>query len=284
MSLARQTREHVASLIAASAPALEGGLTPADITPEDAPYTSAAVIQTQQVALRLQHDLRRLKDIKSVANKIAAKRVMLPEYGAWIDGQLAAGAAGPVALTGTLADEVVPTILVWAIDIAAWPLALQLAQHVLAHQVPLPARYVRDAPTLILEEIAEAALRAQNAGQGFPLAVLDRVEELVHGIDMHDQPRAKFLKAIGIELERAALAATGDSARPMVATALARLDAAEALDPRIGVKGRIKSLRKALVALTPAADADPATEGSPPPTEIHGTPPATDTAGTPPAA
>lgn len=257
MSLARQTRDHVMSLIAAngaSAPA-GGGFTPSMLHPEVQPYTPAAEVAAKQIALRLTHDLRRLKDIKSVANKIAAKRVMIPEYRAWIDGELAAGEAADAGeIAPSAAIEVLPTIMVWAIDIGEWPLALRLAAHVLRHDVPLPARYERDAPTLILEEVAEAALRAQNAGDSFPLAVLQEVEDLVDGVDMHDQPRAKMFKAIGTEILRTSeIHPEGSPDRIAAATqALEPLRQAMALDARIGVKTVVQRLEKSIAKAAPA--------------------------------
>lgn len=256
MSLARQTRDHVLSLIAAasaSAPA-GGGLTPAMHREEQPLYTPAIEVAAKQISLRLTHDLRRLKDIKSRPLKIAAKREMIPEYRAWIDGELAAGGAverGQIAASPAI--EVLPTVMVWAIDTDDWPLALRLAAHVLRHDVPLPARYERDAATLILEEVAEAALRAQNAGQSFPLDVLQEVEALVDGIDMHDQPRAKMLKAIGTELIRASEAhAEGTPGRAQAAAqAIEPLRQAFALDPRIGVKTVIQRLEKVIAKTAP---------------------------------
>lgn len=265
MSLARQTRDHVLSLLSASAPDLGGGLTlaqlqPARLQPEESPYTSAIVVAAGQIAMRLQHDLRRLKEIKSIELKIGAKRQMLPEYAAWIDGQLTAGReAGRVAPTGTVADEVLPTAMVWSIDIGDWPLALELARHVLRFGVSLPTRYERDAATLVLEEVAEAALKAQNRGDSFPLDVLSEVQELTAGIDMHDQPRAKLAKAIGTELARHASTLEPDSPAFVAAASLAlgTLQRAQGLNERIGVKTEMKRLEKALAAIQPAQSPEP---------------------------
>jgi len=251
MSLARQTRDHVLSLLAAaSASAPEGGgLTPAPLTEDQPRYTPAVEVAAKQIMLRLTHDLRRLKDIKSVANKIVAKRQMIPEYLSWIEGELAAGEAVERGkLATSLASEILPTVMVWAIDTAQWPLALRLAAHVLRHDVALPARYERDAPTLILEEIAEAAIRDQVKGVPFPIDVLHQVEHLVDGVDMHDQPRAKMVKAISAELVRACESLPeGSPDRIAGATAaIERLREAVELDPRIGVKSVIQRLEKSL--------------------------------------
>lgn len=269
MSLARRHRDYINSLTATSAPAMEGGLAPAaasDVAAGHAPFPSpfAPAISTaaHTINLRLQHDLRRLKEIKSVANKIAVKQALIGEYRAWCDGLLEAGrAAERGALAPTGADEVLPTIMVWAIDIGDWPRALELADHVLRHDVALPARYQRDAATLIVEEVAEAALRAQAAGTAFPRDVLEQVEALVDGIDMHDEVRAKLLKAIGTELARGVDAAGEQDAHRLASAAVERLTAAQALHDRVGVKTQIRGLEKALAALPALA---PNTAAAPP--------------------
>ncbi len=234
MSLARRHREYIAALAGRA-------------TGTPAPAASAPSPAARQIQLRLQHDLRRLKDIKSVAAKIAAKREILPAYHAWVDGALAAA-------TPDAADEVLPTVMVWSIDTGDWERALALAEHVLRHDLPLPARYQRDAATLVLEEIAEAALRDQARGEPFPLAVLEQVEALVESVDMHDEPRAKLQKAIAAELARAADTAAAPAARALTERAIAALDAAQRLDERAGVKTQRRALEKALAALPPTTD------------------------------
>jgi len=264
MSLARRTQERILANKAASAPASGSGLAPTAATgpaPVAADHAIKPNAAAAAVKLRLTHALRRLAQIKAVTLKVSAKREMLPDYRDWCDGVLEAGRAlppGPLSPTG--ADEVLPTIMVWLIDTEDYPRALELAAHVLRHEVAMPARYQRDAATLVLELIAEAALRAQGVDQPFPLSVLEQVEELTAGIDMHDEPRAKLLKAIGVELARAAGDAEPDVARPTITRSIERLMAAQALNERVGVKTNIKALRRALAAL-PAAEEDSA--GSP---------------------
>jgi hypothetical protein len=264
MSLARQTRDHVLSIISASAPAEGGGFTPDRSHEDEGPYTPAATIAAQQIMMRLAHDLRQLKDTKAIDRKIAAKRLMLPEYDPWVEGQLAAGRATEAReLPVTGANDVLPTMMVWAIDTGNWPRALELAEHVLRFDVALPSRYERDAATLIVEEIADAAIKIQNRGQPFPLDVLEYVQELTADIDMHDQPRAKLAKAIGAEL---VAASDATESGPLGATflsmkALEKLREAQHLNPRAGVTGQIKRLEKALGAAASA-------------TEQAGTPPA----------
>src|SRR3546814_6578686 len=151
MSLARRNRNRIlATLTVASAP--DGG---AVHVPAAAPLPAAGATNASpadraaaEIALRLTHDLRRLKEIRSIDAKIAAKREMLPEYKAWVQGILAADAG-----VGTgLAADVVPTCMVWLIDIGDFESALSLAEFVLRHKVPMPSRYERDAATLRSKE------------------------------------------------------------------------------------------------------------------------------------
>nr|WP_317893133.1 phage terminase small subunit [uncultured Sphingomonas sp.] len=251
MSLARQHQARVLGKQTAAAVPSSGGHVPARST-VPLPVDRAATTMARQIGLRLTHDLRRLKEIKSVADKIAAKREMLPEYAAWVEGLLAGSAEAGAGISG----EVLPTVMIWRIDVGDYAGALTLAEHVLRHRVALPTRYERDAPTLIVEEIAEAAIKAQAADDPFELAVLERVEALVDGIDMYDQVRAKLMKAIGCELGRAARhPANADShTLALRQRALAALEAAQKLNDRVGVKTTIRTIKKALAAAAPQPD------------------------------
>lgn len=242
MSLARQHRErHLAAQTAAS-PEMEGGLPRA---PRPGTLTSDPAIQAHaQMMLRLTHDLQRLKQIQSIELKIAAKAEMLPEYRPWIDGLLKAAEQ-----TGRgVQDDLLPTIMIWLIDTGQYHEAMPLIDYVLAYDITLPTRYERTAPALIVEEIAEAAIRLQGTGGSFPLEILEAVEALTLASDMHDQIRAKLHKALGVEL--ASIAEELDPASPecvpVAERALAQLRRAQQLHDRSGVKDRIKRLEKSL--------------------------------------
>lgn len=262
MSFARR-QEQILAMKAASAPASGGGHTrsaASDRTnavppaPRPAGATPAARIAST-IAMRLRHDIQRLKQIKSIDRKIAAKREMLPEYRAWCDGLLDAGVrADGNRLASSGADDVLPTIMVWHIDVGDWTRALALAAFVLRFSIPMPSRYERDAATLVLELIADAALKAQARGDRFPLHVLEAVEALTDGIDMHDQPRAKLLKAIGAELVHAAGLSTGDAIVPTIDRAAAVLTRAQDLHDRVGVKTMLRGLDRARAAAIEAVE------------------------------
>lgn len=206
-----------------------------------------------QMMLRLVTDLRRLKSIQSIELKVAAKREMLPAYQPWVDGLLQAAREGGEAV----AEEILPTIMVWSIDVGDYDRALDLAEHVLVYDIPLPARYERSAAALVTEEIAGAALKLQGSGQAFDYATLTRLLALTGDADMHDQIRAKLMKAIGVEQQRLA-EIEGEPAeltRARATAALETLRRAQQLNDRVGVKDRIKRLEKLLEELKEPADA-----------------------------
>lgn len=239
MSLALRHRDRV---LARSAPAavldpMGGGIAAAVPAATRAEGTAAA-----QIRLRLVHDLRRLKEIQSLERKVAAKREMLPEYAPWVAGLLERARE-----TGTaVAEPVLPTVMVWRIDTGDWDGALDLAEHVIRHRLPLPERYKRTPGTLVLEEIANAAIVRLGAGEPFAPAVLERVAALTEDQDMPDEVRAKLHKAMGMALMPDALAGNAAAA----AEALAQFRRARTLHDRIGVADKIKRLEK----LTAAAD------------------------------
>ncbi|MDH7641185.1 phage terminase small subunit [Sphingomonas oryzagri] len=198
--------------------------------------------------LRLTHDLRRLKEIQSIERKIATKREMLPEYEAWVAGLLVAGQP-------SAGDEVLPTIMVWKIDVGDYAGAMPLIEHVFRHRLDLPARYERTASALVVEEIAIGAMKLQLAGEAAPLGILQEIEALTASDDIHDQIRAKIHKAIGVELVRAAeaISPTDPAAMPAIERARAELVRAQALNDRVGVKDKLQRLDRLKKAVEESA-------------------------------
>ncbi|ATI81472.1 phage terminase small subunit [Sphingobium yanoikuyae] len=273
MTPARAHRERMAALAAAADPkpvvsSQEGGQslaahverTPAMIYREQAAAsviaaapegaTSAEDRIAAQIVLRLTHDLRRLKEIKSIDLKVAAKREMIPEYRDWIAGLLLADTG---VGTGLIAD-VAPTIMVWQIDTGDFAAALDIGDFLLRHKVSMPSRYNRDVATVLVEEIATAALKAQGAGASFPIAILDRVADLTGHLDIHDEVRAKLLKAIGVEQLGEAEDLPADDAFNALTAAVSTLNEAQRLHDRVGVKDKIKRGLKLMAAITAARE------------------------------
>ncbi|HEX2794715.1 MAG TPA: phage terminase small subunit [Croceicoccus sp.] len=215
------------------------------------PTTGPVASEYQLLLASLGLDLNTLRNIESIERKIEAKRTMIDRYLPWVDGAIEGD-------TGAQ-DEVVVTVLIWLIDLALWPTALDVARYVLAHDLQLPERYSRKPATLIAEEFAEAGLRSPPE---IDLVTLQAVQELTAGVDMHDQVRAKLHKAIGL-----ALAARADAFDPeaesgvaggkaaLLDAALAELNRALGLNSKSGVKKLIEKLERDRKAIaTPATD------------------------------
>lgn len=201
-----------------------------------------APLQARMLAM-LQAHLANLKAIKSRKAKIAAKARFLPDYAAYVDGVLAAGAGGD--------DLVLVTIMVWRVDAGDYAGALAIAEYAIRHRLELPATFRRDLPTTLVEEIADAALLTLAAVE--PLRpgtanALDRALELTEGADMPDEVRAKAYKALGL-MRR--------DTHPVEALTCLRL--ALNHDPSCGVKTELAKLERNLAATAP----DTAAEGAP---------------------
>ena len=150
----------------------------------------------------LQEHRMRLSNIQSEENKAIFKRGALHDYSAYVDGVLEADTGGQ--------DEVMTTVMVWAIDAGLYDGALHLAAYVLRHGLVMPDRFKRTTGCLVAEELAEAALKAQSVGTEFDATVIDRAIDLTAEQDMPNEVRAKLHLAAG----RAVLRSATDDAPP----------------------------------------------------------------------
>ncbi|TMJ19038.1 MAG: terminase [Alphaproteobacteria bacterium] len=243
MSLARRHRDRCLATASAAAAALA----PEQRGPEGPEATAYELMRAQ-----LGQDLAKLREIQSTEGKIGLKCDLIPNYYAWCAGVLDAVAAE--GATGAQ-DDVVAQIMIWAIDVEDYRLALDLAAYVLRWKVELPSRFERTAGCVVAEQIAENALKTLGAGDAFDLAVLLEADDLTAGEDMPDQVRAKLAKAIGLELARAADAieagADGPAGAKRAATegAISRLRRALELDPKAGVKKQVERLERERIKL-----------------------------------
>lgn len=137
---------------------------------------------------QMHEHMRTLKSIQSVERKIEAKRTMLADFDAYLAGVLQADAG--------VQDVVLTTLLVWHLDTGQWARGLELADYALRHGLALPDQYQRDLPTLLLDEVGEAAIKGQLTGVDAAVH-LARVDLLTQERDAPDQARAKLHKAIG---------------------------------------------------------------------------------------
>lgn len=205
---------------------------------------------------RLGVDLKRLKEIQSIEAKIELKRELLPAYADWVDGVL--DAANCENATASQ-DDIVAQTMIWRFDVGDFEGAMTLARHVLDFELDLPERFNRTAGCLIAEEIAEAALATDAAGEAFDLPILIEAEELTRDEDMPDEARAKLFKAIGRHMAKQSEEMEADQDGPAggrraaVSYALVALRRALALNKKAGVKKDIERLEREEKKLAEAA-------------------------------
>jgi hypothetical protein len=159
---------------------------PARPAPPDAPTTPEG---REYAALRvLLHDNLRLADIQSHEARVPSKAEFARAFDAWIEGALAAGDMG------TAQDDILVTVMLWAIDYRDFPYALRPCH-------PLPSGHARLHPLGRLH---------RRRGNRRPLArprrstTLLQTLALVTGADMPDPVMAKLYKAIGRSFARKA--------------------------------------------------------------------------------
>ena len=164
-----------------------------------------------------------LKEIQSIERKVELKRKLLPEYLPYVEGVLE-GKAG-------VQDDVLMTIMVWAVDTGDLELALRIGSYALANGLETPDQYSRDTATLLTELYADEALGGHEIDADTLLAVCD----LTSQHDMPDEVRAKLHRAIGLSLEAVSLE-----------SALEHLERAVELHERVGAKKEIERIERAI--------------------------------------
>ena len=187
----------------------------------------------EQILHRLRLDQSRLKGVQSETTKAEMKKSMLPEYEGWIEGTLDGD--------GGRQDEVISTLMVWAIDCREYALALELGRYVVRHGLTLPDNFSRDAATFLTEEMSNPVLTLAAADADADLsantAALDEVAEITTDSDMPDVVRAKLCKARALSRRTA----TDVTAK---AEALALFREALTRNPNAGVKKEIATLAR----------------------------------------
>ncbi len=197
----------------------------------------------EQIIHRLRMDQSALKRVQSDQAKAAMKRQLLPHYEGWIDGTLD-GDSGRQ-------DEVIVTLMVWAIDAGDYALAARIGRYVVTHSLLMPDRFNRTAATVLVDEICDPILvqvKADDTADVTPyLAVLDDVADFTAGSDMPDVVRAKLCKARAFALR--------NGTTEEQTTALALLRQALTLNAGAGVKKEIERLARVVKKAAAAAGA-----------------------------
>ena len=169
---------------------------------EAAPERSmAGATAYEQQLMQLNQDRLRLKQVQSEQGKAELKRLLIPAYAPYIEGVLSAGNGAQ--------DDVLTTLMVWSIDAGDFVSALHIGAYVLKHNLKMPDRFARTTGCLLAEEVANAALKQQKAGEPFDRFVLTLAADITAAHDMPDQARAKLHLALGkaylAELDEAAI-------------------------------------------------------------------------------
>lgn len=124
--------------------------------------SDAARTAHEQILHRLRMDQSALRKVQSDQAKAAMKKQLLPHYEGWIDGTLE-GDSGRQ-------DEVIVTLMIWAIDTADYPLAVRIGRYVIAHDLAMPDRFRRTAATALVEELCDPILVQVKADETADLA------------------------------------------------------------------------------------------------------------------
>lgn len=197
----------------------------------------------EQIMHRLRMDQSALKRVQSDQAKAAMKRQLLPHYEGWIEGTLD-GDSGRQ-------DEVIVTLMVWAIDAGDYALAARIGRYVVAHSLLMPDRFNRTAATVLVDEICDPILvqvKADDTTDVTPyLSVLDDVADFTAGSDMPDVVRAKLCKSRAFALR--------NGTTEEQTTALTLLRQALTLDAGAGVKKEIERLARVVKKAAAAAGA-----------------------------
>ncbi len=198
----------------------------------------------EQIMHRLRMDQSALKRVQSDQAKAAMKRQLLPHYEGWIEGTLD-GDSGRQ-------DEVIVTLMVWAIDAGDYALAARIGRYVVTHGLLMPDRFNRTAATVLVDEICDPILvqvKADDTTDVTPyLTVLDEVAEFTAGSDMPDVVRAKLCKVRAFALR--------NGTTEEQATALELLRQALTLDAGAGVKKEIDRLARVVKKAAAQTGAD----------------------------
>lgn len=173
--------------------------------------------------LRLFADMQRLKELQSVAAKVALKREIFPTYLGWIDGTL--------AVPSTAQNDMLMHLMVWALDTNEYEVGSRIAEYAILNGLVMPEPYKRDVASIYAEQLAEGVLSGDAPDQH--IEAIERAIELTRSSDMVDEIRAKLYKALGEALQ---------AARPR--DALTAFEMAKRLNPKVGVTKLIEKLQR----------------------------------------
>lgn len=216
------------------------------------PETGEAASEYNLLRAVLHANLQTLAEIQSVDARNPKKAEMAKAFDAWVAGVLEAGQRGEAAQ-----DEILVTMMIWALDCRDIDRALDLAAHAITHGLALPERYTRKLGCFVAEDIAEAWLAD---ARDVTREQLLRTQALTEEADMPDQARAKLFKALGRTTATAAGAFDPAADNAPAGGKAGLLDAAKTyfetalkLNKNIGVKKDLEAVDRELKQLADAA-------------------------------
>ena len=200
----------------------------------DAPISDSDIHKKLMAEMALH--LQDLKQVKSHQTRADKKRGFIKHYDSYVDGVLAADTDGQ--------DSLLMHIFVWAVDIAEYETALLMLDYIIRHDLAMPAGFERDAASFAAEQLSQSALQAtksaaKSAANIPPFSTIETLIELTENCDMHDQIRAKLLYAAAETL----FASSDHEAADKI---LGFYNAALDLNPKLGIKQKIKALEKTI--------------------------------------
>lgn len=203
----------------------------------------------EQQLIQLNSDKNRIKNIQSKQNKAELKRQLISKYKPYIDGIL--------EVKPGVQDAIVTEMLVWAIDIADYSFALDIAEYVLQYNLKLPDRFERSEACFITEDIADEFLRTLKTLDDVSIDILERLERLITNEnlsksqrDMPDEVKAKLYLALGKAEIRFV---TGETLTDLTHAIRARdfLEQACSLDDKCGGRTDLNKMSKLVSKLEP---------------------------------
>ncbi|MDI3371019.1 phage terminase small subunit [Pseudomonas sp. V104_10] len=206
------------------------GATPAAYSPAAAMASPAnAQKHYKLIEDALLVDLERLSGLNSLEQRQVIKRdELLPKYLEYVGRYRESGLNFP--------NQVLMYAVVWLFDTAQFEQGLELAGFAMSQDQKLPARFDRDVPTFIADEVIAWAESEHKAGRSPEPYVSDLLPWVDGEWKLYERIPARYYRLLGIlAMERRDWA-----------VAIAHFERAEALYQEIRVTTRLEGARKAL--------------------------------------
>ncbi len=172
----------------------------------------------------LDQQRRSLKSVQSMETKRAMKAEYLQEWQPYIEQTLAENSGAH--------DGIISRLWIWQLDTGDIEGAINVGRYLLDHELPAPEGFDRTTAAIFAEEIAEVWLKETAE---ITADELEEVLEITELYDMPDQVHAKLQRAVGEAF------ADSDPEK-----ALAHLQRAYELNPKVGCKKQLDALTKQL--------------------------------------